>query len=433
LKNKSALGLLLLLGSAEIAFAQTTSPIPPTIGASPRANRGAPTRQLSVRAAVDASYDSNAFGLSDAAVARGNIGNRSKDDFRITPSLILDIFQPFGRQAVFLRGNIGYDFYTKNTQLNRIRVGLNGGANLAVLNSCTVTPSASYQRQRSNAGDIFAVSPVPVVDRVNTEEQLSYGAEASCAGAIGLSPTFGYRHSQTRNTSSFYQLNDSNQDSFDASIGYQRPSLGRISVYGSYSEGEYIRRNVLGLPNVIPGIPSDGVKSYSVGGRFERDIGSRISGSISAGFSWVDPKSVFSSKFRGSTYALALAVRPSDRLSVNVDASRSADLSNTVFATFAVTQVYSLNGTYRLNRKMSANFGSSYQKRDYRQNAQAVDNAAVVNKDEFIRAYGGLVYDLNRRLRLNGLISQQRRKSDNAFFNYNNTTVSLGLSFALGR
>ncbi|MBS0505309.1 MAG: outer membrane beta-barrel protein [Proteobacteria bacterium] len=431
MKKTSALGLL-LLGTAGIAFAQTTAPIPPTVGASPRANRGAPTREMSIRAAVDASYDSNAFGLSDAAIARG-IGNRSKDDFRITPSLLLDIFQPFGRQSAFLRGSIGYDFYTKNSQLNRARIGLNGGANVAVLNNCSVTPSANYQRQRSNAGDIFAISPVPVVDRVNTEEQFSYGVDAQCAGAIGISPTFGYRHSQIRNTSSFYELNDSNQDSFNASLGYQRPSLGRISVYGSYSEGEYIHRNVLGLPNVIPGIPLDGVKSYSAGGRFERDIGSRMSGSISVGFSWVDPKAVFSRKFRGSTYALALAIRPSDRFSVNVDASRSADLSNTVFATFALTQIYSLNGTYRLNRKMAVNFGSSYQKRDYRQNAQAVDNAGVVKNDEFIRAYGGLVYDLNRRLRLNGLISQQRRKSDNAFFNYNNTTVSLGLSFALGR
>lgn len=430
--KKSWLGLL-LLGSAEIAVAQTTANLPPSFGAAPRASRGAPTRQISIRAAVDTSYDSNAFGLSKAAEARGLAFGRSKDDFQLTPSLLLDIFVPFGRQSVFLRGQVGYDFYLQNSQLNRERIGVNGGANIQVLNNCSTTVSGSYDRQRSNAGDIFAISPIPVVDRVNTQERKSIGLDASCAGAIGISPTFGYRHSENRNTSSYYKLSDSNQDSFDASIGYQRPSLGRIAIYGSYSEGEYINRNVLGLPNIYPGIPADGVTSYSLGGRFERDIGSRASGAISVGYSWVDPKAVFSRKFRGETYSLNFNLRPTDRLSVDVAATRSTDLSNNVFATFAVTQVYSLNGTYRLNRKVAVNFGSSYQKRDYRQNAQAIDNNTVVSNDKFVRAYTGVVYDLNRRLRLNGLVSQQRRKSDNPFFNYNNTTVSLGASFALGR
>lgn len=428
--KKSWLGLL-LVGSAEIALAQGTATRPSNYGAT--SNRGAPVRQMSIRAAVDTSYDSNAFGLSDEAIDRGLAFGRTKSDFQITPSLLLDIYQPFGRQSAFLRGQIGYDFYARNSQLDRERIGLNGGVNLQVLRACSATVSGDYSRQRSNAGDIFSVSPVPVISRVNTEERKSIGVDASCAGSIGISPTFGYRHSETRNSSQFFKLNDSNQDSFEASIGYQRPSLGRIAVFGSYAEGEYIGRNVLGLPNIFPGIPADGVKSYSLGGRFERGIGSRASGAISVGFSWVDPKAVFSRKFRGNTYSLNLNLRPTDRLNMDVSASRSADLSNTVFATFAVTQVYSIAGTYRLNGKTSVNFGSSYQKRDYRQNANAIDNAAVVSKDEFIRAYTGVVYDLNRRVRLNGLVSQQRRKSDNSFFNYNNTTVSLGASLSLGR
>lgn len=420
---------LLLLGTAEIAFAQTTGTIPSQIGAAPRSNRGAPTREMDIRAAVDASYDSNAFGLGDAQVLRG----RSKDDFRITPSLLLNIFIPVGQQSFFLGGRVGYDFYTQNSRLSRERIGLNGGANLRLLGNCSVSPNANYFRQRSNAGDVFVVSTVPVTGRVNTEEQASIGADVSCAGAIGLSPTFSYHHNRIRNSSSFFKLNDSNQDSFEGSIGYQRPSLGRIAIYGSYFEGEYLRRNILGLPSTIPGIPLDGVQSYSVGGRFERDIGSRISGAVSLGYSWVDPKSLFSSKFRGSTYSANLNVRPSDNMSVDLQVSRAANLSNTVFATYAVTQVYALNGTYRLNRKMGVNFGSSFQKRNYHQNAEAVGNGATLRDDKFIRAYTGVVYDLNRRLRLNGLVSQQRRKSNNPLFNYNNTTVSMGVSFALGR
>jgi hypothetical protein len=433
LKNGFMLGLL-LAGFAGSAVAQSTATRPPSFGAAPRINPGNVSRQIGIRAGVEASYDSNVFGVSDAAIGTGSIQNRSKDDFSLSPTLQLDILLPFGRQSAFLRGTIGYDFYQKNSELNRERILLDAGANLNLISSCSAVVSGSYARSRSNAGDVFAVSPVPIATRNNTEERKSVGVQSQCGGGIGLTPTFGYQHTETRNSTPLFRFNDSNQDAFDASIGYQRPSLGRLAVYGSYSKGEYLNRNILGVPDSLaPGAPRDGVTSYSAGVRFERNIGSRVSGAIAAGYSWVDPKALGSRKFRGSSYSLNVNLRPTDRLSVDLLASRSADLSNSIFASYAVTEIYSLNGTYRLNPKIAVNFGSSVQNRDFREASPVIDQSAFVREDEFYRAYVGFAYDLNRRLRLNGLVSQQRRKSDSALFNYNNTTVSLGASFALGR
>ena len=62
-----------------------------------------------------------------------------------------------------------------------------------------------------------------------------------------------------------------------------------------------------------------------------------------------------------------------------------------------------------------------------------MDQAAVLTNDKFTRVYGGVAYNLNRRIRLNGLISQQWRRADNPLFSYNNTTASLGASLSLGR
>ncbi|HYZ48131.1 MAG TPA: hypothetical protein VE567_04480, partial [Sphingomonas sp.] len=150
-------------------------------------------RQIGIRAAVTTAYDSNAFGVSDALLARGAIPGRSKDDIHITPSLLVDVVMPFGLQSAFLRGQVGYDFYMNNSRLNRERIGLDGGANLRVIGACTVSPAVSYARHRSNAGDIFSVSPVPLVDQTNTEERISFGGSVGCAGAVGLSPTVSYR------------------------------------------------------------------------------------------------------------------------------------------------------------------------------------------------------------------------------------------------
>lgn len=433
MSNKTWL-MLLLIGSAEAAIAQTTATRPPSFGAGARPARGAPVRQIGIRAGVDVAYDSNVYGINDALLrARGATLPGSKDDISITPSLQLDILLPLGRQSVFARGYIGYDFYTNNSQLNRERINLALGGNLQVTRGCSATVTGNYLRQRSNAGDVFAVSDVPLVRRTNTEEQKSIGTQAICGGAIGITPAFGYTHSEVRNSNQFFKFNDSNQDSFNASIGYSRPTLGRIAVYGTYTEGEYINRNIFGLPNIFPGIPSDGIKSYSAGVEFERNIGSRLSGRVSAGYSWVDPKSPFSTKFRGAAYTLALNYTPSNRLALDLLLSRSTELPNSAFASYAVTDVYSLNGTYRLNERLSANFGVARQKRNFRQRAATVDQVSFVTKDKFDRVYGGFVYDLNRRIRLNGLVSHQRRGADNPLFRYSNTTASLGASLSLGR
>ena len=429
--NKNGWAALLLIGCAEAAIAQTTASRPPVVGSAGRAAE--PTRHITIRAAMDASYDSNVFGLSDPLIKRGGLGDRSKDDFSLSPSLSTDLFLPFGRQSVYARGTVAYDLYANNSRLNRLNVSLGMGGNVQVTNSCTAGTDLNYTRSRSNAGDVFAVLDGALVRLGNTVEFRSVGVRGQCAGAIGISPSVGYTHSETRNSSPFYAFNDSNQDTVDASIGYQRPSLGRVSIYGNYSKGEYPNRNVLGLPATIPGIPTDGVTSYSAGARFERSIGTRLSGSASFGFSWVDPKNIFSQKFRGTTYSLQVNIIPTNRMSLDLIASRSAQLSNTVFASYSVTNLYALNGTYKVNDRLSANFGVSQQKRNYRQSASTVDQAAFPTEDKFTRAYSGFAYNLNRRIRLNGLVSQQRRQADNPLFRYNNTTATLGVSLSLGR
>jgi hypothetical protein len=422
--------LLLLLGVADVAAAQTTSNIPPSVGAAPRMNPGAaPERRIGIRAGVDASYDSNVFGVSRSREAV--LGGRSKDDISVTPSLQLDILLPLGRNTVFARGVIGYDFYVDNSQLNRERINLDGGGTFQVASSCTLSPNISYGRFRSNAGDVFVVGGDPALVRRNVEERTTLGAQAACARASGLSLTAGYSHSTFRNTAPLFKQNDLNQDSVNGSIGFQRPSLGRLAIYGNYAEVEYLNRlDVFGR--------KDAIRSYGTGLQFERNIGSRISASISAGYSWVEPRSN-AGKFSGSSYSGALNLRPTDRLSIDLLASRSVDFANTFFASYTITEVYALNGTYRLSRRLSANFGTSHQTRDFRLSFNLPGGAIPISSDSFTRAYGGVVYDLNRRLRLNALVSQQKRDSnsvgafDNSDLDFTNTTVSVGISFALGR
>ncbi len=428
--NHKTLWLLLLLGSADVAAAQTTSNLPPVVGAAPRINPGtANARRITLRAGVEAAYDSNVFGFSKSRsfLLRG----RSRDDISITPTVQIDVFLPVGRHSVFARGRAGYDFQLNNSQLNRERINLEGGGTFQATSSCTVSPTIAYGRARSNSGDVFVVTGDPLLARRNVEERTTLGAQAACGRASGLSLTGGYQHVTYRNSAPIFKQNDLNQDLVNGSIGFQRPSLGRVAVYGNYGEVEYLNRfDLLGR--------SDAIRNYGAGLQFERNIGSRASLALSAGYSWVEPRSN-TGKFSGTSYSGTLNLRPTDRFSVDLLVSRSVDFATTTFASYTVSEVYSLNGTYRLSRRLSANFGSSYQTRDYKFSTGIPGLAIPLSGDSFTRAYGGVVYDLNRRLRLNALVSQQKRDSkvlfaaNNSDFDYTNTTVSVGASLLLGR
>ena len=104
-----------------------------------------------------------------------------------------------------------------------------------------------------------------------------------------------------------------------------------------------------------------------------------------------------------------------------------------MISSLSVSEVYSINATYRLNQRVDLNVGTSLTKQNFHQTARTIDQVEFISKDKFTRTYGGFVYNLNRRLRLNGLVSHQRRSADNPLFRYSNTSATLGVSLSLGR
>src|SRR5687767_5378881 len=102
-------------------------------------------RQFEVRASMGVTYDDNVARSNAVTAALRGI---EQEDFIYNPSVAVDIVQPFGRQAAFLRGSVGYDFYDKNDQLNRERIDLSGGVS-SPLGPCRPTLGGSYKRQQS--------------------------------------------------------------------------------------------------------------------------------------------------------------------------------------------------------------------------------------------------------------------------------------------
>ena len=73
---------------------------------------------------VTAEFNSN-VARSDAARAAAR--DLSRSDQRITPGLSVDLARNLGQTRLWLNGSAGYDFYRRNSQLNRERIGLESG------------------------------------------------------------------------------------------------------------------------------------------------------------------------------------------------------------------------------------------------------------------------------------------------------------------
>ena len=95
-------------------------------------------------------YDSN-VAASDAAFAAAR--GIKPSDVIINPTVRLDLARPVGRQTVFLLATAGYDFYARNSRLNRENILVNPGV-LGQFSRCEYDVSGSYSRGQNGLQEL---------------------------------------------------------------------------------------------------------------------------------------------------------------------------------------------------------------------------------------------------------------------------------------
>ena len=81
-------------------------------------------REWKVGVRAESYYDDNISRSSSVLTTQRNL---SKDDYVLLPAVTATLVQPFGRQSVFLNGDVGYAFHRYNDELNRRRAKVSGG------------------------------------------------------------------------------------------------------------------------------------------------------------------------------------------------------------------------------------------------------------------------------------------------------------------
>lgn len=374
-----------------------------------------PVREIDLMAGTSLAYEDNVFRAPDGITRPGT----RRSDYVLAPYLTGRVAAPVGPVALSLSGNLSYQFHDRNPALDRERISLDGTAASRLL-ACAIEGSARFSRAQSDLADIVGGTSL-----VNVENRWVLGANALCGDDYGLRPGFGYLHTRVDNSATEREISDFRSDQYSASLGYSRPALGLISIYGSYRDGSYSNR-----PPLVPGgEANDRVRVWSAGLSFDRSIGTRLGGRASVGWMKVEPRLASVPGFEGTTFSAELGYRGSDRLSGTLSVARTAEQSNLLDVNYSINTRYAATARYVLNERIALSANAAHMRRRFTPTA-LIPSPAFVGRDRLTQLGLGASYRMGRRLNFELSGSHQHRGADNPALRYdaNVAMLSVGLN-----
>ncbi len=402
------------LAQAGAVAAQPANAVP---GATPLSQSGGGNRS-NITASVTARYESNLARVEDAALAAER--GIEAEDIRIGPNLQLDVARMLGRHQVGLRAYLGYDFYVRNTQLNRERLLIEPFANLD-LPVCDLAIDAGVGRRLSEIGDVVVIGPDPTIGIDNTETTKRIVGRVVCGDSYGLRPTFEVEHAVGDNSNPLRRRADYRVTRIQPGVGYASPTLGEVSLYAIRQDTD--------LPNQLqPNGQMAGFTLRGAGLGYRRAIGTRLNFNGNISHVEVTPYDGSSSR-SGINGSVALTMIASERLQLVAFANRAFTSTLTSDATYELQQGYGLTANYAANDRLRFRLGGQIAPRRLYYAVTPV--GAFIERQTQTDIFAGATYNLNRRMRLTLDGGYQKRDADLNVFDYDGYYVAVGLSVSL--
>jgi hypothetical protein len=363
-------------------------------------------------------YDSNV--LRGTAI-RQSRPNASKDDVTFSPTIAANIMTPIGRNDVFLRGSVGYQFHRRNSYLDRESIGITGGTTLRVLGGCDTMISGDHQRRQSELTDF-----VDGLDPQNVAKTTTASIGFECETKAGIRSSLSYRRSTSESSSPIRVSSNYTLDGIDASVGFTRPAIGTVSVFGNYSGVAYTNRIA-----PIGGGLTDGVDIYSGGLRFQRDIGARLKGGGSIGYSYVNQRIPGVPSFKGANYGLDLSYDSRNRLRLAIGLNKSVQQSNQIGVSYNVTRRANFDANYIISSSFRLAAGVFQQRRTSARTSVGPFFGQFNTNDKVLGGYARLEFRGSGPISLGAELAHDRRRSNIAAFDYNSTRVAVTATYRL--
>jgi len=375
-----------------------------------------PLRNVEIFLGNVLTYDDNVFRTPDGVT---RVGATHKSDWIIEPTASINYTRPLARGTIGVRALVSYKFYRRNSDLNRENMdfAVNGATQVSL---CDLKGDVGFRRTQSDLADI-----VDGLATSNAENRFRASAGILCGSRVGIRPGLEYTHESATNSDPIRQVSNNKRDTYTARVGYQHPTLGFLSVFGTLSDGSYPNR-----PSPGAGLPAnDEIRTYSGGVSYSRDIGARLSGNVSVGYMKVKPKLATVPGHSGLTYSGSLAYRGSDRITGQLHFSRSSQQSNLLGVDYSITTSWGGRVNYAFSRVISAAADASFTKRRFTSTSFLVQ---PVGSGDNTKTFGASInFQSFRRLRFALNATHFIRNSPLPGLDYtaNRVTFTTGINF----
>ena len=341
-------------------------------------------------------------------------------DARTTPGVLFTIERPFGRNMLTLNASAGYDFYRRNTQLNRERLSLGARASLNA-QGCNLVLSPTISRRQSDLADIAFLSAAGIDSVRNIETVQDYSAELSCGQRYGIRPLVTGGRSIGDNSTLQRRFSDYRTWRYGGGLGYNSPALGDFTARVTRSETDYPGRSV-----------AFGRRAFTTNrGELtaKRELGSLLTANGSISYISLDPQQGATHRFRGLGWNLSAVAVPTPDWRFTAGVSRDVGPSLGTDALYLLSQGYSLGTTYALSRQISFGLSGDINRRRY-VGATDVFGPALTNSVQ--RSVVGTVSaSSSRRLGVSLDLGYQKRSANGTLYDYNNFFTALRTKFTL--
>jgi len=367
--------------------------------------------RINIQAVVTETYDSNVAASDAAAAAERGI---TPSDWIFDPSIAVDLLLPISRQAVFLKGSVGYDFYADNHILDNGAIDLQGGLK-GQISTCrgTITDDFKYAQTE--------LQYLPIAITKNTERDESIGLDGSCGGQVGIVPTLSVSEDWTDNSASELITSDYQALNLMTGLAYRAPRFGELSTYFSYDQTDFPSRDLLVGPATI----QDGYKEYGIGVKYDRRLGARIEGTVSVSYSDLRPDDATVQGFEGVTFDADVTMRFSRLLQGKLTLERGVDPTIWPGVTYELENSYGLEADYTPGRKLKFSAGVSGGSNQY--HGADLTPGVDISGESFWSVRGSVSYQVNRRFGLELDATHMARDANVPEFSYPDNQVALSL------
>lgn len=383
--------------------------------------QGGTERRVDLTLTGRAQYNSNVTMSDEATAARRGL---EREDVIFSPAVNVDISIPTGAVGLTLNGIVGYDFYARNSNLNRERIDLNGGvaANLAF---CAVALNGGIARRQTDLANLDLLIANGEQAVKNTETIKRIGAVVGCGAPIGFRPFGLVQYEDSRNSADLRRGQNVESITYGGGVEYNQPSIGTIRAFVGARELDFRNRGTA----MFPGVKSVRVVAGGVG--FRRDIGARLSVDAELLYADVQLPGNAGNEFNGLSWRLETKLRATSMLTLALKGARQVTPGLGFQADYVIQQDYSLEAVLALGQRATLSVLPIYRKRDYRNSIVATPGLLILEEDKTIGVSSRLTYRIGSKIGLLLDAGYDKRSANLDVYDTDNLRAGVGIEVKL--